>query len=241
VTALSEVVVRPVSSIEARLLDEDWPWAVENRELVEAHWRRLTAANPALYRGRVLIRRAQALADGRLSLGYVETDYASFIAFRDHGFPDPSAGNSFAMAALRASDGAYLLGEMAAHTANAGKVYFPAGTPEPGDVLPDGTVDLAGSVLRELEEETGLAEAEVEVTGEWHAVFAGSRTAMMHELRAKLPAEAVRARIRAFLARETRPELADMRIVRSPADIDEEAMPAFMQGFLRFALERDQR
>jgi 8-oxo-dGTP pyrophosphatase MutT (NUDIX family) len=236
-----EVVVTPVSSIEARLLDGDWPWACDNRDLVDAHWRRLTTANPALYKGRVLIRRAQTLRDGHLSLGYVETDYASFIAFRDFDFPDPTSGNSFAMAALRTSDGAYVLGEMAGHTANAGRVYFPAGTPDPGDVLPDGTVDLAGSVLRELEEETGLTPGEVEVTGRWDVTFAGGRTAMMREIRAPMPAEALRSRILAFIAREPRPELADARIVRGLDDIDPEAMPVFMRGFLRFALARDQR
>ncbi|HKH34478.1 MAG TPA: hypothetical protein VKA80_10015, partial [Beijerinckiaceae bacterium] len=81
--AVADVVVAPLTSIEARLLNVDWPWARDNRERIEAHWRALTAANPALYKGPVLIRREQTLVHGRLSLGYVETDYASFIAFRD--------------------------------------------------------------------------------------------------------------------------------------------------------------
>jgi 8-oxo-dGTP pyrophosphatase MutT (NUDIX family) len=236
VTAVADVTVTPVAAIEARRLDEPWPWAEENRGLVAAHWARLTAENPAYYNGRVLVRRRQALVAGRLSLDYVETDYASFIAFRDHGFPDPTSGNGFAMAALRAGDGAFILGRMAEHTANAGKIYFPAGTPDPDDVLADGTVDLGGSVLRELEEETGLTPEDVEATGRWVATFAGARTAMMRELRAPRPAEAVRDQIRAFLASETRPELADVHIVRTAADIDPEAMPPFMQAYLRFAL-----
>ena len=235
-TDLAGIVVTPVASITARRLDQPWPWAAENRRLVEDHWARLTRANSALYNGRVLIRRGQTLTDGRLSLDYVETDYASFIAFRDHGFPDPTSGNGFAMAALRSSDGAFLLGRMADHTANPGKVYFPAGTPDPGDVLPDGTVDLAGSVLRELEEETGLAVQDLELTDHWTATFAGARTAMMREMRVPGEAEAVRAHVRAFLGSQERPELSDIVLVRGLADIDAATMPPFMQAFLRFAL-----
>jgi 8-oxo-dGTP pyrophosphatase MutT (NUDIX family) len=241
VTALAEVVVSRLRSIEARLVDSGWPWARENREPIEAHWRKLTAGAPALYNGRVLVRRRQSLQDGVLSLDYVETDYASFIAFRDFGFPDPTSGNGFAMAALRASDGSYVLGEMGSHTANAGKVYFPAGTPEPDDVLADGTVDLAGSVLRELEEETGLRPEEVDATDKWDVVLAGGRTAMMREVRVPMTAEALRDRTRSFIAGEARPELADVRIVRGPEDIDTDAMPVFMQAYLRFALTRGQR
>ncbi len=89
---------------------------------------------------------------------YLETRFSRFIAWRDFGFPDRTMRNCFAMAALRAADGAFLLGVMGAHTANAGKVYFPAGTPDLDDVVGD-RVDLAGSVARELGEETGLATA----------------------------------------------------------------------------------
>ena len=59
------------------------------------------------------------------------------------------------MGALRASDGAYLLGVMGPQTVNAGKVYFPAGVPDLDDIVDD-RVDLARNVRREMAEETGL-------------------------------------------------------------------------------------
>jgi len=239
VSGLDGIVVTPVRRIAARRLAGGWDWAEANRDRIAAHWAGLTRANPSLYDGRVLVRRRQDLSDGCLSLDYVETDYASFLTFRDLGFPDATTGNGFAMAALRAGDGAWLLGRMGGHTANAGKIYFPAGTPDPDDVLPDGTVDLAGSVMRELIEETGLAAEDVAITDRWTAVFAGARTAMMREVRAPGSAEAVRDRIRAFLATESAPELADVHIVRTPDDIDPDAMPPFMQAFLHACFADD--
>ena len=236
---LADIAVTPISDVEARRLLENWGWAEANRDRIGTHWARLRSANPDLFNGRVLVRRSQKMVASRLVLDYVETDYASFIAFRDFGFPDRTTGNGFALAALRAEDGGWLLGRMGDHTANAGKVYFPAGTPGPEDVLPDGTVDLAGSVVRELAEETGLTGQDVRFTERWTAVFAGARTAMMRAVHVPGSAAAARDRIRAFLARESRPELADICIVRSPDDIDPATMPPFMQAFLRWAFGRD--
>ena len=44
------------------------------------------------------------------------------------------SSNFFVAAALRAADGAYLVGEMASDTAAAALLYFPCGTPEPDDI-----------------------------------------------------------------------------------------------------------
>jgi 8-oxo-dGTP pyrophosphatase MutT (NUDIX family) len=68
--------------------------------------------------------------------------------------------------ALPGADGGFVLGVMADHTANAGAVHFVGGTPDLNDI--DGVqVDLHGSVLRELSEETGLSTLEVAPEGGW--------------------------------------------------------------------------
>ena len=54
---------------------------------------------------------------------------------------------------------------------------------------------------------------------------------MMKPLQAPEPAEPLRARILAHLARDPEPELAGIRIVRGPADLDA-MMPPFVIAFL---------
>ena len=56
-------------------------------------------------------------------------------------------------------------------------------------------------------------------------------------LRARAPAAALRQRILAHLAREAQPELADIRIVRGPADLDP-MMPPFLTAFLTHVWSR---
>jgi hypothetical protein len=65
-------------------------------------------------------------------------------------------------------------------------------------------------------------------------VRAGPATAFMRPIRCREPAEAVAERIRAALALEPEPELAGIRVIRGPGDIDERAMPATVQAFLRW-------
>ena len=135
------------------------------------------------------------------------------------------------MAALRSSDGAFLLGVMGAHTATAGQIYFAAGTPDPNDIVGD-TVDLEGAVMRELTEETGLGLADAEPEAEWTATPLGQRIALMKIVHARESAETLRERIRTFLGNQQQPELSDIHIVRTLYDLNS-SMPPYVAAFLR--------
>ena len=222
-------VVR-LARAEMRFAPRPWPFAHERRAEIDAHFARLMRERPRAFNGRVLMLREFTLDDGLLRGAYFETDFASFIAWRDWGWPDASVRNCFGQAALRASDGAFVLGVMSSHTLNAGRIYFPSGTPDPKDIVGD-EVDLDGSVLRELTEETGLTLADVSLDPGWYAVLAGPRLAMLKPVRSPLTAQELRARILAHMAAEAHPELADVRIARGPADLDE-MMPEFIHDYL---------
>ena len=222
----------PLDRIEAVFAPREWAFARERKAEIAAHWAKLSAANPALFDGRVLIQYERRIEGRVFHARYLEADYSSFIAWRDFGWPDKAVMNGFAMAALRSRDGAYLLGEMAPHTANAGKVYFAAGTPDRDDITADGRVDLLGSAIRELLEETGLAASEIAVGDGWTAVIEGQRIAFMRPVAIDMEADAARALILSRLAHEERPELSDIRIARSAADIDRAVMPDFTCAYL---------
>jgi 8-oxo-dGTP pyrophosphatase MutT (NUDIX family) len=211
-----------------------WAFAQARRAEIDALFAERRARQPRIWNGRCVLASRYAIAGRDLAGACFETDYASFLAWRDWGFPAADAVNVFAMGALRSRDGAFLLGVMGAHTANAGRIYFPAGTPEPDDVA-DGALDLAGNVAREVAEETGLAPADYVAAPGWHAVAWGARLALMKVLEADAPAHDLQERMRAHIAGETDPELADIRIVRGPADF-EPLMPPFVTAFLAHAL-----
>ena len=228
-----------IDRIEARLTPWDWPFLRTHRAEIDAHWATLSQGKPELFNGRVILQhhsRNHIGEDGAriVEAQYFETDYSAFVA-RKHLAPagDP-VRNGFAMAALQANDGAYLLGIMGGHTFNAGKIYFAAGTPDLNDVRSDGTVDLDGSVLRELEEETGLRRDEVSIGTGWDAVTGRHEIAFMRHVGIDVDAEHARAEIMARIARQTEPELSGIAIVRSMADIDTDRMPPFMQAYLRW-------
>jgi 8-oxo-dGTP pyrophosphatase MutT (NUDIX family) len=215
---------------------ESWRWefAAHRRAEIDRHFGGRRRDQPALWNGRVLLLNRYAIVDGVLRGACFETDYASFLAWRDWGFPDAGVFNVFAAAALQTVDGAYLVGEMAASTAGAGAINFPCGTPEPKDLGPDGILDLAGSVRRELLGETGLDIATFEAEPGWMLVRDHGFVALMKRLTAPDDAQALRTRIIRHLATEAEPEFSDIRMVRERADLDPR-MPRFLVAFLEQA------
>jgi 8-oxo-dGTP pyrophosphatase MutT (NUDIX family) len=228
------LAIHRVAQLDLKFRPSPWPFAVERRAEIDAHFARAQAEKPELWNGQVLLGRNPVFSDDRFSADYFQTDFASFLAWRDWGFPNSGIFNGFGMGALRGNDGAFVLGEMAAHTANGGRIYFPSGTPDPDD-LRDGMVDIAGSVAREVEEETGLTPADYRAEQHWHCVASGALMAMIQVLNAPVTGEELRGRIEANLGKQRSPELAAVHLVRSARDFSP-AMPGFVTAFIEARL-----
>jgi len=228
---MSEAIsVIHLDRLDLSFAPKPWVYATEHRAEIDAHFAKRRRATPALWNGRVLMLYRYSVADGVFTGAYLETDYASFAAWCDWGRPPAGVYDCFGTAAVRSADGAFLVGVMGPRTLNAGGIYFPCGTPDPDDIV-DGRVDFDLSIRRELKEETGLDAAELTAEPGWTSVVDGALIAQIKVLRSPERAEALRARMLEHLASEQQPELADIRVVRGPADFDP-AMRRFVMAFL---------
>lgn len=225
-----------VDRVELPVKSGLWSYADLHRDEIDEHFKRRQTEQTALWNGRVLLLREFAVRDRVLKGVCFETDYASLLAWRDWGFPDTTVYNFFAAAALQTVEGAYLIGEMAPHTAPAGQQFFPCGTPEPSDIDASGQVDLFGSLRRELHEETGLNIDEFEDGPGWALVRDRGYLGLIRRLQTHETADRLRIRILNYLARERQPEFSDIRTVHRRSDLNEripDLFAAYLQNVLR--------
>jgi 8-oxo-dGTP pyrophosphatase MutT (NUDIX family) len=236
---VSEPSITHVTALDVRCVERAWPWADTNEAEIEAFWEREKAKQPKLFDGPVFMFADLRIEGGTFHAVCFETRFSRLLYAKALGFPDPEVVNGFAMGALRAADGAFLLGVMGPQTANRGQIYFAAGTPDPSDRRHDGTLDLMGSVVRELAEETGLRNGDYEVGEGWVAVRDRGLLAFLRPVRLAEPAAEARARMLGRMKQLKEQELSDIYIARHPGDLDEHRMPAFIQAFLRWAFARE--
>lgn len=226
---MAPIAIYRITRLDLNIMPWRWPFADERRADIGAHFSIKQREKP-IWNGRVLLGCNPVFAGESFSADYFETDFASFLAWRDWGFPDGEVFNGFGMGALRCADGAFIMGEMGQHTANAGRIYFPSGTPDLDDIV-DGMVDIGGSVAREVEEETGLTPADYRTDPQWDCVVSGAAIAMIRILDVDVSGEELRARITANLARQNEPELSAIHLVRGTSDLTA-AMPRFVTAFI---------
>lgn len=227
-------VIDTVDAVDLTLHDAAWPFAAAHRADIDAQFARAQHDKPGLWNGQVLLFRDCVIAGGTLHGAAFTADYASFLAWRRQPDADPAVRNLFACAAVEGRDGGFLLGEMGPGTANAGEIYFPCGTPDPADIKA-GRVDVDFSARRELQEETGLDPAQFVAEPGWRVVRTGALIALVKRMRAVQPAATLRATAQAHLRRERQPELADLVVVGSRAQIDRRIAP-FAAAFLNDVL-----
>ena len=200
--------------LEAGALD----FEVQNTAEIDAHWTGLTAENPVLWDGRVHFLTHISFTDGVLRARARQARFATLLYWRDQGFPEIGWHHAYGAAVLRASDGAYLLGRMAEHTANAGWVYFPGGALDPDDLV-EGRLDTGHNIRREFAEETGLDPALARFAAEFVVASDGRRMAITKEVWLPWDAEESRARLLEAIASYSDHELAEILIVRDADDL----------------------
>lgn len=221
---LSAMRIVPVTQIDIVSVPGRWPLSESQRAAVADYWRGATAANPHLWDGRILGLSAPgggmpSVENGIFRAEAREDAYSAFMLWRQQGFPEIGICHAFGWALIVSSDNALIYGVMGGQTANAGRVYPPGGSLEPRDVLPDGRVDVPRCIALELEEETGLRTEEA-AAGGMVVVFDGPRLSFGRVLRFAEAAEHLAARIRANLDRQEHRELADVVVLRFPADAE---------------------
>jgi 8-oxo-dGTP pyrophosphatase MutT (NUDIX family) len=223
-----------IDRLDLSFTPRPWDFAIERRGEIDGFFASLRRDKPSIWNGRVLLLHHQVVTGSIFRGEYLETDFASFAAWRHWGSPRANVYNCFSAAAILTADGAFLVGVMGPHTLNAGKIYFPCGTPDPKDIVGD-KVDLELSVERELHEETGLNVTEFASEPGWTMVADGPLIAQIKVLHSKEASAVLRKRILMHLASEQHPELADIRIIRESGDLDP-SMPRFVSAFLESRL-----
>ena len=134
------------------------------------------------------------------------------------------------MGTIRSSDGAFLLGVMGGHTANAGQIYFPSGTPDLTTSM--ATVDLAGNVRRECWRKPGLQPDDFAAEPGWYTVLSRTAVAQMKVLaRVRRPASCAPAS--SITSRASASRSSPTFALSAVRPISMPAMPPFVTAFLR--------
>ncbi len=208
-----------------------WPFAQRRRTAIERFFAGLRDNKPALWNGKLLLLRDASIVGATMSGAFFETDYAAMLAAVTWDAMGSKVKSCFPAAAVLSADGAFILGEMAAHTQNAGQVLLPCGSVERGDAS-DGRVDLFTTLRRELLEETGIVADSLVAAAGWYAVSTGALLPLVKVMRAAASAEQLQRRIRANLAGQQDPEFCNIVVVRDASDLNAR-VPRWVTAFLQ--------
>lgn len=189
------------------------PYERRNAVAIDAHWQVEKTRNDALWDGRAMLFSRLALAGDRLRGACHEGRFATFLHWRRQAEKE-DLRHAFANPVLVTSDGALVAVEMGAHTANAGLVYFPSGSFDPGDVR-GGRLDVDGNMRREIAEETGIAIAGMPREPGYRLLDLTRGLAIVTRILVPWNAEETRRAIESFVAGEAEPEIARPVIVAS--------------------------
>jgi hypothetical protein len=220
-----------VDRCELSVADAVWPFAERHKGEIETHWSRRRAENNTFFNGAIHLLQSQSLHDDTFAARFLRTDFKSYLYWRETGMTDKGVADGFGSALIRSAEGHQLLGQQR-EGLNAGLAYPPGAYIDERDVAANGAIDIEASIGREMQEEMGLSRDEVDRVPGFILTFAPPLVSIAVELKSKLGAASLRARILDHIAQQADPELADIVVVRSVRDLAELRMPTYARILL---------
>jgi 8-oxo-dGTP pyrophosphatase MutT (NUDIX family) len=236
-TARQDGQVRYVDACSLKVTSHDWTFARTHAAEIDAHWQQRISASPGLFNGRIYMMSGCEVQDCTLAGQLLQVEFKAFLYWKEHDWPDRTVFDVFGSALIRADDGTILLGRQKAGNLNAGLVYLPGGFIDPRDVDDEGYVDIGQSILREVEEETGLRARSLAVRDGFLITTIGQQVSIALELVGYGDAATLQKRIADALASEAEPELDDIVAVRTWDEVEALAAPAYAQVLLAYLLD----
>jgi 8-oxo-dGTP pyrophosphatase MutT (NUDIX family) len=203
-----------------------WVYEGKNRGRIEKHWKKAQLENPTLHNGEIFMLTQWTLDNDELAGTVQPASFASFLYWREQGYPDTGARNCFGSSVLQSRDGHILFGRMAAHTATAGLVY-PVGGSFSSEDISAGMLQIESNIARELLEETGLKPEDAEREAGYICVEEGPRISLAARLVFDCDTDSLRQRIREYLEMCDDPELDDVVVFRRKAFARHHRMPPY--------------
>lgn len=210
-----------------------WTYAANHREVIDAHWAMALKANPNFFNGTIHLLTRITAEGGHVDATLIPTEFKNFLYWRDEGFPaEARVQDGFGSALIRSREGHVILGRQRPGNINEGLAYLPGGFIDQRDVTSEGMIDLRGSIAREVAEETGLSAAELRAEPGYLVAEVFPHVSFAVLFTSALPAQDLVDRIRAHIAADPEPELAEPVVVRSPADLQGKAVTHYARVLL---------
>lgn len=211
-------VVR-IGRCELDLVPWRWAMADERRDEIDALWQRQSDANPGYFDGIVVLAAETVVSGGALTGSVFATRFRNYLYWREIGYADTSVTDAFGSALIRSRDGGVLLARQRAGNINSGRVYLPGGFVDERDVGVGGRIDIVGSIAREVAEETGLDASAMARADGLVVTRVGVHLSIAATWQSELPADALRERVAAHLARDPRSELESVLVAGSMREL----------------------
>ena len=228
--------ILPVNKVAVRLEDSPHPYEQANAASIDANWEEELARRPKLFDGEMILLSHAAYRDGLVEGRCHPIRYATFLHWRKNK-AESDGFHVFANAMPVTSDGALVAIRMGPHTANAGRVYFAAGSFSRMD-FSGRLADVDFNIHREVAEETGIDLAATARDERFHAYCSAAGLTLVRRYYLGAGAGETASKIRAFIAAESEPEADEAVVIKSEADVPETA-PAHMKPLVRWHFRGD--